>query len=114
MTGVAGDMNAIGFFGYAYFVENSDKLKAVEVDGGAGCVAPTEATINDGTYAPLSRPLFIYPDIGKAKERPGAEGVRRLLPRQHHRPVGRGRLRRRCRTTSLAAEMAEWAAAVGG
>ena len=70
VTGVAGDVNAISFFGYAYFVENQDKLKALDVDGGSGCVAPTEATINDGTYAPLSRPLFIYPDIGKAKERP--------------------------------------------
>jgi len=70
VTGVAGDVNAISFFGYAYFVENTDKLKAIEVDGGAGCVAPTEATINDNSYAPLSRPLFIYPDIGKAKERP--------------------------------------------
>ena len=70
VTGVAGDVNAIAFFGYAYFVENSDKLKALEVDGGSGCVAPTEATINDNSYAPLSRPLFIYPDIGKAKARP--------------------------------------------
>ena len=70
VTGVAGDVNAISFFGFAYFVENEDKLKAVEVDGGSGCVAPTEATINDNTYAPLSRPLFIYPDVGKAKERP--------------------------------------------
>ena len=70
VTGVAGDVNAIAFFGYAYFVENTDKLKALEVDGGSGCVAPTEATINDNSYSPLSRPLFIYPDIGKAKERP--------------------------------------------
>lgn len=70
VTGVAGDANAISFFGYAYFVENKDKLKAVEVDGGSGCVAPTETTINDGTYTPLSRPLFIYPDVGKAKSRP--------------------------------------------
>jgi phosphate transport system substrate-binding protein len=70
VTGVAGDVNAIAFFGYAYFVENTDKLKALEVDGGSGCVAPTEATINDNSYAPLSRPLFIYADTGKAKERP--------------------------------------------
>lgn len=70
VTGVAGDANAISFFGYAYYVENKDKLKSVEVDGGAGCVAPTETTINDGTYTPLSRPIFIYPDIGKAKARP--------------------------------------------
>ena len=70
VNGVANDVNAISFFGYAYFVENTDKLKAVEVDGGSGCVAPTDATINDNSYTPLSRPLFIYPDIGKAKERP--------------------------------------------
>jgi phosphate transport system substrate-binding protein len=74
VTGVAGDVNAISFFGYAYYVENTDKLKAVEVDGGSGCVGPTEATINDNSYAPLSRPLFIYPDVGKAKERPELKG----------------------------------------
>jgi phosphate transport system substrate-binding protein len=70
VTGVAGDVNAIGFFGYAYYVENTDKVKALEIDGGKGCVAPTDDTINSNTYAPLSRPLFIYPDVGKAKERP--------------------------------------------
>ncbi len=70
VSGVAGDVNAIAFFGYAYFVENTDKLKALEVDNGEGCIEPTDATINDNSYAPLSRPLFIYPDVGKAKERP--------------------------------------------
>jgi phosphate transport system substrate-binding protein len=70
VSGVAGDVHAIGYFGYAYYVENTDKLKAVEIDGGSGCVAPTEETINDNSYAPLSRPLFIYPDVGKARERP--------------------------------------------
>jgi phosphate transport system substrate-binding protein len=70
VTGVAGDVNAISFFGYAYYVENKDKLKALEIDGGKGCIAPTEETINNNTYAPLSRPLFIYPDIKKAKAKP--------------------------------------------
>jgi phosphate transport system substrate-binding protein len=70
VTGVAGDSHAIAFFGYAYYAANTDKLQAVAVDGGGGCVEPTEATINDGTYSPLSRPLFIYPDVGKAAERP--------------------------------------------
>jgi len=69
VTGVAGNTHAISFFGYAYYVENTDKLQAAAVDGGAGCVEPTEATINDGSYTPLSRPLFIYPDVGKAAER---------------------------------------------
>ena len=67
VTGVAGDAHAIGFFGYAYYVENKDKLKAVQVDGGSGCVEPTDETINNGRYKPLSRPLFIYPNVGKAK-----------------------------------------------
>jgi phosphate transport system substrate-binding protein len=67
VTGVAGDAHAIGFFGYAYYVENKDKLKALQVDGGSGCVEPTDDTINSGTYKPLSRPLFIYPNVGKAK-----------------------------------------------
>jgi phosphate transport system substrate-binding protein len=70
VTGVAGDANAIGYFGYAYFVENTDKIKAIGVDGGSGCIEPTEQTINDNSYSPLSRPLFIYPDVGKAIERP--------------------------------------------
>jgi phosphate transport system substrate-binding protein len=70
VTGVEGDPNAIAFFGFAYYVENQDKLKAVGVDGGSGCVVPSDTTINDGTYKPLSRPLFIYPNIAKAMERP--------------------------------------------
>jgi phosphate transport system substrate-binding protein len=60
VQGVAGDTYALGYFGYAYYAENSDRLKLVEVDGGNGCVAPTDATIEDGSYAPLSRPLFVY------------------------------------------------------
>ena len=70
VTGVSGDKYAIGYFGYSYFIENTDKLKALAVDGGAGCVEPNETTVGDGSYAPLSRPLFIYPNVGQAKERP--------------------------------------------
>jgi phosphate transport system substrate-binding protein len=60
VQGVAGDQNSLGFFGYAYYVENREKLKVVPIDGGNGPVAPSEETINNGTYAPLSRPIFIY------------------------------------------------------
>lgn len=60
VQGVEGDKNALGYFGYAYYVENQDKLKAVEVDGGSGCVAPNEEDVLNGSYAPLSRSLFIY------------------------------------------------------
>jgi phosphate transport system substrate-binding protein len=60
VQGVAGDRYALGYFGYAYYVENADRLKLVAVDGGSGCVQPSDETIEDGTYAPLARPLFIY------------------------------------------------------
>jgi phosphate transport system substrate-binding protein len=60
VQGVAGDRYALGYFGYAYYLENQATLKLVAVDGGSGCVAPSDETIADGTYAPLSRPLFIY------------------------------------------------------
>jgi phosphate transport system substrate-binding protein len=50
----------MGYFGFAYYTENSGILNVVAVDGGAGCVEPSIATINDGTYSPLSRPMFIY------------------------------------------------------
>jgi len=59
VQGIAGDQFAMGFFGFAYYVENQDKLKVVLIDGGNGPVAPTPTTINDGTYSPLSRPIFI-------------------------------------------------------
>jgi phosphate transport system substrate-binding protein len=57
---VATDENAIGFFGYAYFEQYRDRLKAIAIDSGTGCVDPSLSSIADGTYAPLSRPLFIY------------------------------------------------------
>ena len=60
VIGVAGDKNSLGYFGYAYYVENQDKLKIVAIDGGNGCVTPSLDTIAKGTYAPLSRPMFIY------------------------------------------------------
>lgn len=57
---IAGEKYALGYFGYAYYVENPDKLKLLAIDSGKGPVFPSEQTINDGTYKPLSRPLFIY------------------------------------------------------
>ncbi len=57
---VAADKNAMGFFAYAYYETNKDKLKVVGIDSGKGCVNPTPETINDGTYRPLTRPEFIY------------------------------------------------------
>ena len=60
VTGVSGEKGGLGYFGFSYFEENQDKLKALEIDGGDGCVAPSVETAQDGTYKPLSRPLFIY------------------------------------------------------
>ncbi len=60
VQGVEGSANALGYFGYTYFEENSDALKAVQIDSGKGCVEPSPETAADGTYTPLSRPLFIY------------------------------------------------------
>lgn len=60
VQGVAGDKNALGFFGIAYYEENKDKLRLIPVDNGQGAVTPTESTIMSGEYAPLSRPVFIY------------------------------------------------------
>ena len=62
VQGVSGDPNALGYFGFTYFEENAEALKAIEVDNGEGCVAPSSETARDGSYAPLSRPLFIYID----------------------------------------------------
>lgn len=67
VQGIKGDKNAIGFFGYAYFVENSESLKLVGVDSGKGAMLPDPKTISDGTYTPLSRPVFIYVSEAAAK-----------------------------------------------
>ncbi|HKY60714.1 MAG TPA: PstS family phosphate ABC transporter substrate-binding protein [Gemmatimonadota bacterium] len=68
VQGVEGDPGALGYFGYAYYEENADRLKLLGVDGGSGCVQPSVETIESGEYAPLSRPLFIYvSDRGLAK-----------------------------------------------
>lgn len=61
VQGVSGSKGGLGYFGFTYYEENADKLNAVEIDGGAGCVAPSAENAQNGTYTPLSRPLFVYP-----------------------------------------------------
>ncbi len=68
VNGVAGNKYAMAFFGYAYYKENSNKIRVVPIDGGSGPISPTEVTINDGTYAPLSRPIFIYVNSNSAEK----------------------------------------------
>ncbi|MEH6764006.1 MAG: PstS family phosphate ABC transporter substrate-binding protein [Aequorivita antarctica] len=60
VQGIAGDKFSLGFFGLAYYTENQDKLKLIGVNNGTEVVKPTLETVSNGTYAPLSRPLFIY------------------------------------------------------
>ena len=60
IQGIAGDMYSLGYFGFAYYTENSEILKIVPIDAGSGPVIPSDKTINSGEYTPLSRPLFIY------------------------------------------------------
>ena len=69
VQGVQGGPGAMGYFGLSYVQENEGAIKAIEVDGGDGCVAPSVETVLDGSYTPLSRPLFVYPS-DKALARP--------------------------------------------
>ena len=79
VQGIAGDENALGFFGYAYYAENRSILKAVPIQTDKGPVGPSEVTINDGTYQPLSRPIFIYVSKQSAERPEVAEFVRFYL-----------------------------------
>ena len=63
VQGVSGSKGGLGYFGYTYFEENADSLNAVQIDSGSGCVVPSAATAQDGSYTPLARPLFVYPSV---------------------------------------------------
>jgi phosphate transport system substrate-binding protein len=70
VTGVAGDKGGLGYFGFSYYEQNQDKLNLVGVgEDASNCVKPSAASIQDGSYKPLSRPLFMYPST-KAIARP--------------------------------------------
>ncbi|MFD7630835.1 PstS family phosphate ABC transporter substrate-binding protein [Streptomyces sp. NPDC059851] len=70
VRGVSGSRGGLGYFGLSYYEENKDKLKLVKIDGGNGCIEPTTQTVQDGTYKPLSRPLFIYPNAASLDKKP--------------------------------------------
>ena len=74
---VSGSPGGLGYLGYTYYEQNSDTLKALEVDNGSGCVAPSPETVQDGSYAPLGRQLFIYPSA-EALQRPEVEAFVRF------------------------------------
>jgi phosphate transport system substrate-binding protein len=65
VQGVAGTDGATGYFGYSYYEQNADSLKAVAIDNGDGCVEPSAVTAQAGEYTPLARPLFIYVNTAK-------------------------------------------------
>lgn len=66
VQGVSGDPGALGYFGFAYYEQNSERLALLGVDAGEGCVVPSRQTIEGGAYTPLSRPLFVYVNRAQA------------------------------------------------
>jgi phosphate transport system substrate-binding protein len=95
VVGVEGDAGSLGYFGFAYYEESSDRLGAVAIDNGDGCVLPSRATIEDGSYAPLSRPMYIYvkPDaLAKPQVRAFVEfyleNATALVPEVGYVPLG--------------------------
>ena len=79
VQGIAGQAYSLGYFGYAYYRVNTERLKLVPIDGGNGCVEPTPETIHSGTYTPLSRPLFIYVNTESLKKQEVREFVQFYL-----------------------------------
>ena len=70
VQGVEGDTSGLAYFGFSYYEDNADKLNLVAVDDGSGCVKPSVETIQDGTYKPLSRPLYMYVNTAALKDKP--------------------------------------------
>jgi phosphate transport system substrate-binding protein len=73
VQGVSGSKGAFGYFGLSYLLENEGKVKGVEIDGGDGCVAPSNETVQSGEYKPLSRPLFTYVREDRLEEKPAID-----------------------------------------
>jgi phosphate transport system substrate-binding protein len=70
VQGISGAEGGLGFFGLSYVSENADKIRAVDVDGGKGCVSASEKTVQDGSYTPLGRPLFVYVNNASYTDKP--------------------------------------------
>jgi phosphate transport system substrate-binding protein len=82
VTGVEGDDGGLGYFGFSYYEAQQDKLNLVGIDAGDGCVKPSKETIQDGSYKPLSRPLFMYPSA-KAIARPEVKAFLDFVQANH-------------------------------
>ena len=97
VQGVENNKNALGYFGYAYYVAHKDKMRAVPIVNPKGQpVGPSIEAVNDGTYQPLSRPLFIYVS-DTAAQRAEVQGVHRVLPQRGRRAGRRKSATCRCR-----------------
>jgi phosphate transport system substrate-binding protein len=84
--GVAGERGALGYFGFSFYRQNRDRLSALGIDGGHGCVEPSTETVHDGSYRPLARPLYIYVNQAALDEsRPLRSFVRYIL--ENARPI---------------------------
>jgi phosphate transport system substrate-binding protein len=79
VQGVAGTKGGLGYLGFSYFEANQDTLKAVEIDGGSGCVAPSVESAQAGDYTPLSRPLFVYAKTSSLERQEVADFLRFML-----------------------------------
>jgi phosphate transport system substrate-binding protein len=84
VQGVAGSDGGLGYFGFSYFEANQDKLNLVAVDSGDGCVKPSKDTIQDGSYKPLSRPIFMYPSA-KSIKRPEVKAFMDFILANHQK-----------------------------
>jgi phosphate transport system substrate-binding protein len=82
VSGVSGTENGLGYFGFSYYEANADKLNLVGVDSGDGCVKPSKEAIQDGSYKPLARPLFMYPSE-KALARPEVKAFLDFVEENH-------------------------------
>jgi phosphate transport system substrate-binding protein len=82
VTGVSGDEGGLGYFGFSYYEGSQDKLNLVAIDGGEGCIKPSQESIQDGSYKPLSRPLYMYPS-GKALARPEVKAFVEFIEANH-------------------------------
>ncbi len=89
VQGVAGNRGAMGYFGFAYYVENKSKLKVLKIDDGkgGGCVEPNDATIAAYTYKPLARPIFIYPKNESLKRPQVLEFVKFYLDKANNKLI---------------------------
>jgi phosphate transport system substrate-binding protein len=76
VQGVSGGKGNLGYFGLSYAIANKDKVKTLQVDGGDGCVEPNTQTVQDASYKPLSRPLFIYPSKKALQNEATAEFIK--------------------------------------